>query len=62
MESYIRQRTEYLLKEIEKIRDENDLLQKTIMEMVSMLLQIKEDKKIADLVHDLLKDWSRTNE
>ncbi|MDS0256769.1 hypothetical protein ApAK_03630 [Thermoplasmatales archaeon AK] len=62
MESYIKQRTEYLLKEIEKIRDENDLLQKTIMEMASRLLQIKEDKKIADLVHDLLKDWSRTNE
>lgn len=62
MESYIRQRTEYLVKEIEKIREENDELQKSIMEMASRLLQIKEDKKIADRVHDLLRDWNGTTE
>ena len=62
MESYIRQRTEYLVKEIEKIREENDELQKSIMEMASRLLQIKEDKKIADRVHDLLRDWNGATE
>ncbi|MEM0158376.1 MAG: hypothetical protein QXV22_02840 [Thermoplasmataceae archaeon] len=56
--AYILQRIEYFQNETERIREENDQLQKTVIEMASRLDQIQQDKKVADSVYAILKGLS----